>query len=157
MSTLGIYFLILIIIIVCFLVYDYFNTSTDSFVSLGTIIDLQSKDSQDYYLNGNGIAPYANNNYLYGMNMSTRGTNRGSNMLKKDFVDTPPAIYDSAYCFGTDFYDNGKCGQVFVSDDFQQNNNNNTIYPTQYSGDYVASPFPDIMRPLNIYSDHTFV
>jgi hypothetical protein len=146
-----------ILVIIIVIVIIWYTCYKENFVSLGTIVDLQSKDAQDLYLNGNEIQPYVDNNYLFGFNMSTRGTNRGSNMLKNAVKDTPVGINEDAYCFGTDFYDNGKCGEVFISNDVGQNKQNNlTVYSDQYTGDYVDFPNVDVMRPLNIYNDVMF-
>ena len=151
-----------IILIILFLVIGtaliiYFSSTKDNFVSLGTIVDLQSKDAQDKYLNGNEINPYVNNNYLLGFNMSTRGTNRGSNMIKNNKPDDPVSLNQDAYCFGSDFYDNGKCGQVFIADDFGRDRSSQlTVFKDQYTGDYVDFPNVDVMRPLNVYNDSLF-
>jgi hypothetical protein len=152
-ATISIIIIIVVIVIWFIIYYSY----SEDFVSLGTIVDLQSKDSQNLYLNGNEIYPYVDNNYLYGFNMSTRGTNRGSNMLNNVKKDIPVSIEEDAYCFGTDFYDNGKCGEVFIADDFGKNKTNKlTVYKDQYTGTYVDFPNVDVMKPLNIYNDMLF-
>ena len=146
---------IIIVIIASYLIYYY--VYQENFASLGTIIDIQSKDTQDKYLNGNEINPYVNNDYLFGFNMSTRGTNRGSNMLKNSKKAIPVSLNEDAYCFGTDFYDNGKCGEVFLADDFGRDKTSNlTVFKDQYSSDYVDFPNFDVMRPLNTYKDILF-
>lgn len=149
--------LIFIIVITGSVLFYYFGGYTEKFASLGTIVDIQSKDTQDKYLNGNEINPYVNNNYLFGFNMSTRGTNRGSNMLKNSKKDIPVSLNEDAYCFGSDFYDNGKCGEIFLLDDFGRDRTNElTVFKDQYSSDYVNFPNVDVMRPLNTYQDSVF-
>jgi hypothetical protein len=149
--------IIIIIVIGSIGLIAYLFVKKETFVSLGTIVDLQSKDTQDKYLNGNEINPYVNNNYLFGFNMSTRGTNRGSNMIKNNKPDDPVSINQDAYCFGSDFYDNGKCGQVFIADDFGRDRTGElTVFKDQYSGNYIDFPIFDIMKPKNVYNDSLF-
>ena len=89
--------------------------------------------------------------------MQTRGTNRGSNMLNNGKKSSPLSINEDAYCFGTDFYDNGKCGEVFISDDFGRDKTDDlTVFKDQYMGDYVDFPNVDVMKPLNVYNDSLF-
>ena len=133
----GLFITILVISVII-----YITLIKENFVSLGTIIDMQSK--------------YEPGSYMYAFNMSTRDTNRGGDMnnIKKDI---PVSLNDDAYCFGSDFYDNGKCGEVFIDNDFEKNKNNKPIiYTDQYTGDYVDFPNIDVMRPLSIYSGSLF-
>ena len=134
----GIFITILVISVII-----YITVIKENFVSLGTIIDMQSK--------------YEPGSYMYAFNMSTRETNRGGDIKNDTKKDIPASLNDDAYCFGSDFYDNGKCGEVFIDNDFEKNKNNiPIIYTDQYTGDYVNFPNVDVMRPLSIYPGSLF-
>ena len=131
------YSIIIIIIIIVISLIIYF-TVKENFASVGTIDQLQ--------------AAYAPNSYMYNFNMSTRSTNRGMDNLKKIKNDIPLEKYDDAYCFGSDFYDNGKCGEVFIEKDFGKDVDKKFInYQDQYTGSYIDFPIVDVMKPLNVY------
>ena len=131
------YSIIIIIIIIVILLIVYF-TITENFASLGTINQIQ--------------ATYAPDSYMYNFNMSTRGTNRGMDSFGEIINEKPLSEYDNAYCFGADFYDNGKCGEVFIENDFGKDIDKKFInYQDQYTGTYVGFPIPNVMRPLNLY------
>ena len=131
------YSIIIIVIIVVISLIVYF-TVIENFASLGTINQIQ--------------ATYAPDSYMYNFNMSTRGTNRGMDDLEKIKYETPLDPYDNGYCFGADFYDNGKCGEVFIEEDFGKDISNNfTNYQAEYTSSYIDFPIVNVMKPLNLY------
>lgn len=140
--------IILLVIIICVIMFDKVK---ETFLSGGTIQQLFGKDNQDLYLNGSGIKPLVDGNFLLQYNQPTLMQNR----IPRNQVNMPENVEltpeANNYPFGTDFYDNGDTGSMFVNRNFGKINNDiTTVIPNQYTGEYFEEPLVNIAKPLNI-------
>ena len=148
---------IYLIMIIIFIILIEYPVMKENFLSGGTIQQLMGKDSQDLYLNTNEIKPLVDGDFVLQFNQPTLMQNRNvRNKVNPTNKKQCDDNYVNNYPFGTDFYDDGDTGSIFFNKDFNNMNmkneeNNITVIPNQYTGDFHEDPMVDIYKPLRQY------